>query len=809
MGAIIGSHLNLKIFMKYILFIYSFFICQYICIGQSIGQYEKFETAVELSTDYNNPYDYDEISIHAEFISPSGVSTEVYGFYMDGYEVDTITGSLSPLESGFAVRFCPNELGDWNYTTYKTDSIGTTAIASSTFQCVASTNPHNKGFIRKNSSNYLNYDDGEQYIMVGENMAWQISNTVTNYKAWLSHLSNSGGNWIRLWHAHWGLGLEWKNGTSGYNGLRDYKQTNSAYLDWLYEYCADNGVYVMLALHHHGQVSNNVNPNWNNSPYNTANGGPCDNTWDFFTNEEAKNHTKNRLRYIVARWGYSKNIMAWELFNEVDWTDNFQTHKSDVASWKFEMAEYLKSIDPNNHLVTTSYAHDNEDDEVWGNDIIDISQTHYYNNIPNLERTISGGIKQYINDFNKPTLTGEFGLGASVDLSNIDPNGIQLHNSLWSSILSGAAGTAMTWWWQSYIHPENLYYHFTGIKNYSNYVPFIEKSLKHSPSIVEGATGSLSISPTLGWSNIGTDSIVISSSGQISPEDYSLSQYLYGSEWNTQFRSPPRFFVDYSIDGDFKIMTAANTGQNPRLTVWIDNIMVLDTTAEVNTVYSVDISTGPHEIIVDNTGTDWITIANYEFSELGSGLDAYILTNDDRNYIAGWALNNAYNHTVIEEDHNEIEQATITIPDFENGYYYITWFDCLTGLVIESESIEVYNNALSITINDLYWDIAFIIDAQEIAHTEEEIVDQKVRLYPNPINAGQKIYIDDYSFEYEIVIDLLDMNGRLIYSEIKEVYGLNKTDIIVPHDINSGMYWLRISENNGNVIVKPIMISTL
>ena len=38
---------------------------------------------------------------------------------------------------------------------------------------------------------------------------------------------------------------------------------------------------------------------------------------DFFTDERAKADYKNRLRYLVARYGYSTSVFAWEFFNEV------------------------------------------------------------------------------------------------------------------------------------------------------------------------------------------------------------------------------------------------------------------------------------------------------------------------------------------------------------------------------------------------------------------------------------------------------------------------------------------------------------
>lgn len=38
---------------------------------------------------------------------------------------------------------------------------------------------------------------------------------------------------------------------------------------------------------------------------------------EFFTNAEAMNDYKNKLRYIIARYSYSTAVFGWEFFNEV------------------------------------------------------------------------------------------------------------------------------------------------------------------------------------------------------------------------------------------------------------------------------------------------------------------------------------------------------------------------------------------------------------------------------------------------------------------------------------------------------------
>ncbi|MCB0634343.1 MAG: DUF5060 domain-containing protein, partial [Lewinella sp.] len=476
--------------------------------GNVIAQYGKFELTLTLAATYTNPYDYEQISVQGIFTGPDGQQQTVDGFYMQEFELNTENGALSPLasEGVFRIRFAPDQTGTWTYSVRLTDQMGSVNSETRAFSCVTGTN---KGFVRSTPTNYLQFDNGEQYIPIGENIAWQNVNAFTDYQSWLSALSDNGGNFFRLWHAHWGLGIEWRSGWNSFDGLRRYQEINMAYQDWLFDFCAGRDIYVMLCLQHHGQVATQINPNWNDSPYNAANGGPCQNTWDFFTNEAAKAHTKNRLRYILARWGYARSIMAWELFNEVGWTDNYEQHRDEITDWHIEMSAYLKTIDPYQHLVTTSFAEAAQEPIVWSAPDIDLTQTHYYLNVANIEKALVGGITGYLQDYGKPTLTGEFGLGGSPVLAAADPDGIHIHNAMWATLFGGGLGTGMSWWWDSYIHPRNLYYHFDPMSVVTTVVPFKERDLRPTSSYVSGASGDLSISPSLGWGEIGTNTITI------------------------------------------------------------------------------------------------------------------------------------------------------------------------------------------------------------------------------------------------------------------------------------------------------------
>lgn len=761
-----------------------------------VEKYGKFETVLDLEATYDNPHDFDQITVSAVFTSPSGAQKTVDGFFMQDYDLNTASGGLTPMgDGGFRLRFSPDEVGEWSFEVSVSDSEGTATFDPQTFECVQITSTENNGFVRTGNTNYLEFDNGEQLILIGENIGWQNSNAYTNYRNWLNKLDENGGNFIRIWHAHWGLGIEWKNGWQNFEGLRKYKETNLFYQDWLYDFCAEKGIYVMLALQHHGQVSSNVNPNWNDNPYNVANGGTCQNTWNFFTDSTARAHTRNRLRYLVARHGYSRALQSWELFNEVNWTDDFHTHIQKVRDWHAEMGAYLKEIDPYQHSVSTSYAESDQDPEVWNNPDYDFTQTHFYINSQNLERALVGVVREYLTDFGKPTLTGEFGLGGNASLANADPDGIHLHNALWATLFGGGMGTGMTWWWDSYIHPRDLYYHFAPVRTVVDDLPFVEADMQPATSYVTGAPGDLVVTPTLGWGVTGDGDITIDANGGTDPVNPGLSTFLYGSQWNTQYRNPPNFSVTYPEEGEFSVTTGDGTGQSPRISIYVNGNLTLDEAAATNTTYTILVPPGSNLITVDNLGTDWVNVSDYSFDGIGSKVDAYVLTAADNQTAAGWVLNREYNHVnvVADEIPEVVTGSELVVEDFEDGDYHVKWYNCLTGEIVWAFPVSATNNTLHIPIPGLQWDMAFRVDNEELmVDTEEVVFLDELKVFPNPARAGRTIRIQKGKklLDNSTVL-LLDSTGRLVTEAV-----LNNGRFQLPAQLETGLYWISVRQDN-------------
>ena len=414
-----------------------------------VPRFGKFEIIAFVNSASSNPFDPQEITLDAEFVSPSGETKVCPGFFY----------TPTPSASGeWRVRFSPDEEGAWTWSLVVKSPAGSTSSERGHMECTASPDA---GPIRvcKENPTYFENANGSFYYPIGHNIAW---NSLEEYRQQFALMKANGENWSRVWIAPWNCEIEWSTREGyTYNGLGRYNAENAAKLDDIIEAATKNGIYLQLVLHEHCRLSARTNPEWQNNPYNKALGGPCESPQDFLINEKARQLTRNRLRYIVSRWGYSSHIMAWELFNEADLMDDFR-FASDTA-WHKEMAEYLKSIDPHRHLVTTSYI-SSPNAEVFRLPAIDFTQSHVYmQDIPDE----FAQLHPPFTNFSKPHFVSEFGRGTADGIDAQDKKGRVLHSGLWSQFMLPEAGNAMSWWWYDLIHPNNLYHHFAALSRFA------------------------------------------------------------------------------------------------------------------------------------------------------------------------------------------------------------------------------------------------------------------------------------------------------------------------------------------------------
>lgn len=469
-------------------------VSEELLVGEKI-EIALFEEKAGYVENRYNPYDYDQINVYAVFVSPSGKEMVMPAFWYRDYEITlntdyTSISSVSGVASKnpdepqglegvnwkqtdlhYRLRVTLDEVGEYKYYINVEEDGNLTQYIESSLTVKAPTQSNNKGIIQVDPATKRNFIDGngETFMPVGVNLCWWTngSRKTYDYDVWMNAMSENGLNMARIWMATWGFSLHWGK---EYNNF-DSRLNMAARLDKVMNLADENNIYIQLCFVNHGQFTTNPNANteWAKNPYNTANGGIIDRPSKFFSDAECKRTFKNEIKYIIARYGYSDKIMAWELFNEVDWTDDAEgINKININKWHEEMGAYVDSIDPYNHMITTSYK--TNDGPAYSSKYIDYTCPHdygyeYKNINSNMPQAMAGIIKKY----DKPTLQAEVGVDwrSGVDSAKVDPTGISIRQALWAGMLGGTAGAAMHWWWDSWIHPNNLWTVYNGASVYA------------------------------------------------------------------------------------------------------------------------------------------------------------------------------------------------------------------------------------------------------------------------------------------------------------------------------------------------------
>lgn len=418
-------------------------------LTESISQYGRSDFHIEVKGKWTNPFLQDEVTVDMLVTTPSGKNLVVPCYYESGEN-----GNVST----WMARFTPREIGEYYYQ-FELKGKKVNRNLSKRYNFTAEKSDLN-GFLNIENDWILRFDNGKPFRGVAENICWESRTNddskffrelherhdIYNYENLIPKFAENGGNFVRVWMCSWNFPIDRKNNfnNSRYKPAEEYFNRSAVEkLDQFIELCEKENVYVMLCIEQ-GDVLADHN---------------------FFIDSESKKRYKNRLRYIVAKWGYSPNVAMWEFFNEID---NIKFRNAGnpipdeaIVAWHDEMSTYLKELDPYNHIVTTSISHrDIEGLNSVKN--IDINQKHIYNNTD----ILSSEIVKYVEEFKKPYIIGEF--GREWDWSkNFDDFShemdIDFKRGLWYGIFSPTPVTPMSWWWE-YFDARRLTPYFRGVR---------------------------------------------------------------------------------------------------------------------------------------------------------------------------------------------------------------------------------------------------------------------------------------------------------------------------------------------------------
>jgi hypothetical protein len=659
--------------------------------GLGRGVYPKIETSFQLAEAKGDPFDYEKVNVQVTLKQPDGTTVDVPCFFDGG--------------TTWRMRFTPSVAGQYNVVSVKLNHEIAHEEKLEKKDWTVSGEPI-PGFVRIERGDHTRFvlDNGAHFFPLGHNQAWQ-SEKLPDIPEMFGKMHDAGENWSRVWMTHWdGKNLDWRaDGKSPKLGEIDLDAAKK--WDAIVSAAEKNRIYFQMVLQHHGQYSSkegyrfsgNVNPNWDANPYSTKNGGFLNTPESFFINSQARALTKRKLYYILARWGYSPSIMAYELFNEVEGTDAAKGKMwEDIALWHREMALFLREHDGYRHLLTTSSLPGiPQESPVW--ETVDYFQPHAY---PSDVITALGPTEMVKGKkADKPNFTGEFGPAGLKD-----PDGVYLHGGIWASMMRGDGAAAQYWDWEN-VEKNDLYGHFkaasafvtaSGITGQNNLTPM-------SLPVNTSQKADLRFGPGGGFVPATQTDFVVGETGAPPGMD-KFPAFLQGLAHRDMIPKPLTFQVSFTQAGKFGITVAQVAKAGAHLKVSVDGKPVERDFPSGDKDYApkptdatllADVAAGSHAITVENTGKDWVNVREFVFSDYAPALTAKARIGKD--YAVAWIYHRS--QWDAPKDANLTgASGRILLTGLQSGRYRATWWDTREGKSLDATDITVSKDKESATL---------------------------------------------------------------------------------------------------------------
>jgi len=661
----------------------------------TIPRFEKFEISFQLSGEWSNPFDPDEVAVDCIFQTPDGKTMTMPGFYFQDHQRTFANGNeiLTPVgEPMWKVRFTPTMPGTYRYKLQAVNGGQTVETEERTFQCTDNSNKH--GFLRVAEENpyYFKFDDGTPFFVVGENMG------AASFDKWCTSLARAGGNFARIWWCAGGADLESWISDNPDQKIGRYRLDQTWRIDHIVDMADQLGIYLMCCFETQQFLRRNAW--WEQFTYNAANGGPVTSPADYFVNNEADAYFRKRLRYIVARWSYSTAIFSWQFWNEVSACNDF--NPDNVARWHERMARYLRSTDPYDHIIHSNFGNMDGHEEVDGLPEMEVISTNIYS-CRDMGQIAAWGTRMMTARYKKPYLLTEYGVGHRGRWVKDDPRGVIVHNGLWGALVNGSAGAALPWGWNHWIDPQNMYHYWEVVSDVVRGIPFYKRQWKPISvgKLVHKDSGKPSYYASVffeGWPRnysytIASDPIPnvfrVSPAGEVDNQESFTAAFYSG---NSQTLS-----IDFPVDGTLVVhIPEISIGKNDKsiLRVVVDGEEVIvqpllpydtDCPWQYWRFYPVSIAAGNHDIEISNAGTGilWTgyELQNYAYRE-GPDLEIMGMQTDD--YILLWARNPQFIWIYDREGRElkEQDEGLLTLNDVSDGEYSVVWRETTTGEIL-------------------------------------------------------------------------------------------------------------------------------
>lgn len=451
----------------------------------------------------------------------------------------------------------------------------------------------------------------------------------------------------------------------GYAGLGYYNQMLAATFDRVFELAESSGLRIMLTLEDNNeQQPDGQLDSWEWNPYNRANGGFCMKPSDYFKTPEVRSAYKKRLRYILARWGYSTSLWALNGWND------YQQPNPEILNFLKEMRDHVHATVGGWRPILYGA------NFKWqANEICDYAQS--------------------ATPLPKPDVVQE--CHYTDDARQFRR---ELRGELWQGFANGL-GAIMVW---DHVKVDNTgaWAEFTNLLAFARDIPLNKKIWKPCAASVISTqpVSQTALTRIIAASFYGDvpDWGVKAPRNEFAINTTENNQWLEGASrtlWGnnasrTPWRNPPTFNINLPTPGKLLIRLTEIGGGTSTLAARVNDSEVKRATfqngrrnlAPHEQWVEVPLPAGPNRISLDNVqkGSDWLRVGNYYFTfeapdasglinlrGQSSGSEAFL-------YVQNQTFGHLYEQ-VLKHKPFPMENVMVAVNGLEPGHYLIVLFD--------------------------------------------------------------------------------------------------------------------------------------
>ncbi len=299
----------------------------------------------------------------------------------------------------------------------------------------------------------------------------------------------------------------------------------------------------------------------------------------------------------------------------------------------------------------------------------------------------------YLLNGDRPLMISEFSLNPWFEPAAEDPTGVHLRETYWAAAMAGIAGSPLSWWWDTYLFPNGLTDALAPLAAWER-LPLGAMEGVNTMLIGASAYEPITIS---GFDAAATSRTPpnmrfrITADG-VFPPIRLASSYLYGKTFPAANAAPQRYLLSAAVDTKLTVrVVAVSRRAGAQLTVSIDGRPAAElalVSGAFPTELIVPIPAGEHEIVLDNSGDDYLQIESIQVESYRAPLRAFARAEKREGALLAVIQNRLYTwqHAANTSAVIPPQSAEFIVAGMPSGSYRVRMIDLITGELIGSET---------------------------------------------------------------------------------------------------------------------------